>query len=143
VRGRAAATGERDTREDVERGRGSSRDGSNVFGRSTGKECVESRRAADAGDIGPTEDRHVDGEIRGHGRDDRRSCRTIGTRRIDFSMRDRRLSPVSLNEVGTLRVCPDRRQPDDGPGRHGLHAAERDAEIGENDRDQSQTRMPP
>lgn len=30
--------------------------------------------------------------------------RPIGTRRIDFSMRDRRLSSVSLNEVGTLRA---------------------------------------
>ncbi len=104
---------------------------------------MEGRRAADAGDTGPTEDRHVDGEIRGHGRNDRRSGRTIGARRIDFSMRDRRLSPVSLNEVGTLRVRPDRREPDDGPGRQGLGAAERDPEIGENDRDQSQTRMPP
>lgn len=104
---------------------------------------MESRRAADAGDTGPTEDRHAGGEIRGRGGSDRRSCRTIGTRRIDFSMRDRRLSPVSLNEVGTLRACPGRREPDDGPGRQCLHAAEREAEIGENDRDQSQTRMPP
>lgn len=104
---------------------------------------MKGRCAADAGDIGPTEDRHAGGEIRGHGRDDRRPCRTIGARRIYFSMRDRRLSPVSLNEVGTLRVRPDRREPDEGPGRQCLHAAEREAEIGENDRDQSQTRMPP
>ena len=104
---------------------------------------MKSRRAADAGDRGSTEDHHAADERGEHRRYDRRARRVIGAWRIDFSMCDRRLSSVSLDEVRTVRVRADRREAGDGPGREGLRAPERDAEIGENDRDQPQTRMQP